>query len=404
MTASARRRRSSASRLLRDALDVTLRGGEREPVDATVDPRESADVLRLAEFHGVVPFLHVALAGTGHVDPALGEGLAAGYHQGIRTHLLAVQGLRTLQGMLADVTPWLVVKGPVLSSALYQRPDLRSYVDLDVLVPPGRFARAVESLEAQGCTLADRNWDLLRARMPAQLRVRLPSGLWVDLHWHLLNTPRLRQAFPIVADALFEEARDVDIAGVRVRTLGRTDTLVHLAAHACLGGGDRLRWVADLHQAVQHDAPHWDEVVARSRAQRLSLIVGTMLRRADRSLPLGVPKQVLDELGRRPGWAALTGAVDRLVPVERCSGRPTPARIVVRSTRGSVPASAAELARRSTRWLAGGASRDRRERDLDPSSPHSFLHAAGGSAGRAAYLRTVGTEPAQALGSEPATS
>ena len=43
--------------------------------------------------------------------------------------------------------PWLVFKGPVLSSSVYCDSGMRRYSDLDVLVPPDRFADAVAAME-----------------------------------------------------------------------------------------------------------------------------------------------------------------------------------------------------------------------------------------------------------------
>lgn len=373
---------------VRVALDLT-KGDSGGLVDR-LQGRSVVDLVQRAEHHGVGPAVHIALEGM-DVDPELGTRLAAAYHRAIRTHLRAVEGLRMLHDVLGSVAPWVVVKGPVLAGLLYRRPDIRSYVDLDIVVPPARFAEAVEALEEAGCGLADRNWELLRDQVPGELRVMLPSGLWIDLHWHLVNIAAERNAFRLDTDALITRSRWVSIPGltVPVRTLDQADTFLHLALHACLAGGDRLVWAADLHEAVRGDAPPWDLVVSRAREQQTALAVGAMLRRADRALPLGVPTEVLDDLMPPVGWAALTGAVDRLVPLETSTGRPSVSRIVMRATRSSGVASTAELVRRSARWVAGGAHREPRALDRDPSSPTSFLYEAGGVETRSAFFARV---------------
>ena len=49
-------------------------------------------------------------------------------------HLMALEDLRTLGGVLGDAdVPFLVVKGPVLAEHHYPAPDLRMYDDLDVV-------------------------------------------------------------------------------------------------------------------------------------------------------------------------------------------------------------------------------------------------------------------------------
>jgi hypothetical protein len=381
--------------ILMEALRVALRLETADPhrLRQLVQGDQPNALVSVAEHHGLLPALHVALR---DVDGLSAEVLAAttsGYHLGVRTHLQALDGLRTLQRVLDGEMPWVVMKGPVLAGLLYTRADVRSYVDLDVVVPPGRFRDAVEALEAAGCRLADRNWDRLRSQMPGELRVMLPSGLWIDLHWHLLNQPSQRSAFRLDADALLERSRVVALPGLAdpVRTLDPADTFLHLGLHACLAGGDRLSWAADLHQAVQHDAPPWDDVVTRARGQGTGLAVGVMVRRADAALPLGVPNEVLQELAPSRGWAAVTGAVDRRAPLEASFGRPSASRLVLRSTRATGRASTGELLRRSVAWVAGGARRERRTLDRDPSSPSSFLYEAGGAHARSAFFELVRT-------------
>lgn len=382
---------TKVDQLLVEAVRVALDHPDQAPhrLPALTRDLRSCDVVARAQHHGVTPALHLVLAGLSAVDDDLRAMLAADYHQSVRTHLLALDGLRTLTTMLADVTPWLVVKGPVLSSSIYQRPDLRRYVDLDVLVPPARFRDAVGALERQGCQLLDRNWEIAQRDQPGELRVMLPSGLSIDLHWHLFNRPGLRSTFPLDIDKLVETSRAVDVSGVQVRTLGRAATLVHLAVHACFSGGDRLSWAADLDQAIRHDQPPWDATVELAHRQRLGLVVGVMLRRCDRSIRLDVPEGVLERLAPRRGWAGLTSAIDAVTPIERCSGRPSVARIVLRATRRTGWASAAELSRRSASWVHGGARREHRPPDHDPTSPRSFLFETGGPAARAAYFDAV---------------
>lgn len=388
------------------ALQVALQvpGADRGGAAALLSVQAPAPLVAAAQHHGTLPALHVALEGVEGVAPDLLSAASAGYHAGIRTHLHAIDGLRLLHGALDGVTSWLVIKGPVLSGFVHRRPDLRRYVDLDVLVPPARFEAALDALLASGCALADRNWALLRDQVPGELRVMLPSGLWVDLHWHLLNRSTVRSAFTLDTDPLIARSRSVELAGLAtpVRTLDAADTFLHLALHACLSGGDRLSWAADLHEAVANDRPPWDEVVRRAERAGTSAAVAAMVRRADAAVPTGVPPEVLRRLGPAAPWRVVTGVADRLVPLADSSGRPSPARAVLRSTRATTASSAAELARRATGWVAGGARRERRSPDRDPTSPASFLHAAGGAPARRAYfeaVRTAGARPSDAQGS-----
>src|SRR4029453_10505026 len=68
------------------------------------------------------------------------------------SHHLVVRGVLSRVGAVLDAAgiPWLVFKGPVLSSSVYCDPGMRRYSDLDILVPPDRFPDAVIAMEAAG--------------------------------------------------------------------------------------------------------------------------------------------------------------------------------------------------------------------------------------------------------------
>src|SRR5262249_5413405 len=133
---------------------------------------------------------------------------------------------------------WLVLKGPALAHSVYPRPDLRQGVDLDVLVPPARFGDVLVALEAAGFTLLDRNWPLVAARVPGELRIRAPQGVLVDLHWAVLDDPALHRPFRLPVPGLLERARWLDRAGCCA--LSAVDQLVHLGVHGALSGANRL--------------------------------------------------------------------------------------------------------------------------------------------------------------------
>ena len=138
------------------------------------------------------------------------------------------------------------MKGPAIAERLYPSPDLRVYDDLDIVVAPADFSRAIDAFEASGLELLDRNWDLIRREGRGQLHLRLPLGTLADIHWHLLNREVVRNAFDVLVEPLFERARQIDLLGSPTRTLDPVDTLLHLGIHAALSGADRLLWLKDL--------------------------------------------------------------------------------------------------------------------------------------------------------------
>lgn len=367
----------------------TVISGDTDELTAAVAGRDLSTIPQLAELHGIAPAAFLALSEVAGTDPLVIDRLRSGYHRGVRAHLLALGGLDLVYDVLEPITPWLAVKGPVLAEAVYRRPDLRSYVDLDVVVSPNHFPAAVAALELAGCRVLDRNWRRLASERPGELRLVLPSGLLVDLHWHVLHQPRLRDAFSIDPFVVARRSCEVEIGGRCVRTLDPALTLVHLALHASLAGGDKLVWVMDLHQAVTNLETDWDAVVEVAQRTGAALPTAAMLDRARRVVAFEVPDTVMRTLRRSRAWASLVDGVTRTQPVERASGRPSLSRIVVRSTRSDGWSSVRELGHRARRWVADGARLHHQPAELDPTSPRSILFETGGVAERVRYMSAV---------------
>lgn len=310
---------------------------------ARTDP---AALAAAAEYHGVAPAIYGLVGSSSELPEGILAGLERAYRLQWQVQLRSLADLAEVVPVLGGLgVPWAVVKGPVLAEVVYDRSITRSYIDLDVLVHRSTLPDVLDALEASGAWVRDRNWTLVRSGMRGELTMGLRYGSALDLHWHLFNEPRVRRAFSVSIEELLARTRDVWVNGTRTPTLDPSDTLVHIAAHASLAGGNRLVWFKDLQQLIEHDAPDWDAVIRRSRASGLALLVATMLERSRRIFYADVPSNVLQALAPRFGWRAVVGLAGRLSPAERSFDRLLSTRTVVAATRRSTPASAAELAR-----------------------------------------------------------
>ncbi len=324
----------------------------------------------------------------GAVDPSLDRQLAEDVSSGLAQHMRALSALHDVSRALADVTStWAVVKGPVLSAHVYDRSDLRSYKDLDVLVRPSELGAALGALEAAGCTVLDRNWTMLGERAMGELHVLMPTGIIVDLHWSLFNRQALRRSFRAPTDELLDRSVPVDVAGLEVRTLDPLDTVVHLAVHAAMTGGDRLVWFKDLEQGLRH-VPDVDALAHRARRWRAQMPVAAMLARTRRLLGAELPDLDLDDLlGSRP-WSLVLRAVDARADVAAGGERGSMARLVSRSLRQDGASSALEAGRHVAGWVRKGSSGSNTA-DLGLAVPGSVLYDSGGDALRRRYLQSV---------------
>jgi Uncharacterised nucleotidyltransferase len=355
---------------------------------------ELAQLAQHAAWHRVVPFLAAAVRTSG---VAVSEEAVASLERTHATrtaaHMRVLADLDAVAASLsAGAVRFLVVKGPVLSEHLYPSPDLRTYEDLDLLIPPGSFEHAVDALRASGSVLLDRNWSLTRADTRGQLHFQLPMGTLADVHWHLLNRENVRDGFSITTDDLFERSREVVVAGRSVPTLDPVDTLLHVALHAALSGGDRLIWLKDIERAIAVDRPAWDDVIQRARAWKAGRSIAITLNRARRSLGAPVPDDSLGALFASPLWQGLSDRLDRRSPTERSVGRESPAVFWAQLTRDSGVATARAVLHRASRRLRAMAH--------GGSSPGAIFTSSGTEEDQRTFLQRVASEDSRSGGTE----
>jgi hypothetical protein len=130
--------------------------------------------------------------------------------------------------------PYRALKGPVLAHTVYADPALRSFGDIDVLVPPGRFDDAIEALRVLGF---ERRFVEPRAGFDARFTkgacLERTDGLEVDLHRTLAPGAfgvRLAQC-----DFFASSPQLLDFGGVAVSGIDATSAFVHACFHAALG-------------------------------------------------------------------------------------------------------------------------------------------------------------------------
>jgi hypothetical protein len=352
-----------------------------------------APLLQLARHHRVLPFVHRDLREAGGVDVRTMQALDRHAVTQTANQMRIVNDLAGFAALLAPLeVQWITFKGPVLAQRCYDRPELRTYGDLDLLIAREDFPQVVTYLQGSGVTVIDRNWTLIRRERRGQLHLTLAMGTVADLHWHLLNRAVVRDSFDVDMGAVLTRTRTVVVSGVEVETLSAVDTVVHLALHAALAGGDRLIWMKDLERSIAAESLEWDEVVARAFAWQAGAAVASTLQRARDVLGAQVPVWVLRDLEPSSARRRVGAAFDHWWPTERAEGDLTPAALWPQVVRDGHVATAGSIARRAARRPAnalrrafGGAGRDH--------EPAAVLHPSGGEDVRADYLRDVTDEP-----------
>ena len=140
--------------------------------------------------------------------------------------------------------------------------------------------------------------------------------------------------------------------GLRARTLDPEDTVIHLALHAVVSGGNRLVWVKDIEQAVlvgsQDGSLDWGTLIDRRRSAGAGLPVGTMLAQTSRILGTPVPDRVLRHLSAGRAWSRVAQAAERVSGFDAPSTY-APNYVVVRSSRRRLVSSLSQVAYHAAR-------------------------------------------------------
>ena len=245
------------------------------------------DILRLAEFHRLLPLLdrHLEEAEPEAVPAPVRAVLQARRHAGRLRETLLVGALHSLLAQFAAAgIAALPYKGPALAAQVYGDAFLRPCSDLDILIPPPDILRVKALLLAQGYQsqhqFADAAEEAAHLQTDCEYNfIRPADQLLVEVHWRFRP-----QSFPFPLDLeeLWGRRETISLAGVPVPTLAWGDYLLLLCVHGAKHRWERLIWVCDIAEIVRahRDLP-WGEI--RARAERLGcgriLLLGLLLAR-----------------------------------------------------------------------------------------------------------------------------
>ncbi|MFQ5494598.1 MAG: nucleotidyltransferase family protein [Phycisphaerae bacterium] len=205
----------------------------------------------------------------------------------------------------------MLLKGAALQRTVYHRPGLRPMCDVDLLVRYRSAVDAVGVLVDQGCRLG---MELVGDDFFAtyyferELMTASPTPLRIDLHARPFRP--LPTARTVPDNALWSDARTVEVGKVPVRIPRVELMFLHLAVHAAFHGCDRLLWLYDLKRVAGEagDAMDWSLITRRACDWRLSLPLLFALEKTGELLGPVCPHHVIATLrSHRTGWK------DRLV-------------------------------------------------------------------------------------------
>lgn len=184
------------------------------------------------------------------------------------------------------------VKGAALAVTVYERPGLRPFGDLDLLVAPDSVPGADRALVARGFR-RDPATDTMAANYERPERT---GPLAIDLHWDFVQRNGPQAAVEIPVGEIVSRARRA--GGLPVPA--PEDGLLLAAANLVRSRLDRFILLVDFARLAAAD-PRWDHVLERAAAWRLKTSLWLGLSLAAGHLDAPVPADVLRVLAP-PRW------------------------------------------------------------------------------------------------------
>lgn len=247
--------------LLLNALKAAVHNKKAEP--GVLPPETQTELLRQAVRHGVLPLVFDAYGDA--LKPARQTVFCQTAEQILKTRSF-LQLYRKLREM--KLHP-LVLKGPVCA-AMYPKPELRLFSDIDMLAFSDEFDRTRDALLQLGCRLVGESAD------PLEQTFYLPgSPLILELHG---------EAFPENdayghMNAFFApeklRTKTVSVQGEEIYTLGANETFLYLLCHSLkhfLHGGCGIRAVCDLLLFAEKHEKELDALYLRRCCEKLSAL------------------------------------------------------------------------------------------------------------------------------------
>ena len=237
-------------------------------------PRSDPDwqaVARLAADQAVGPLLYAALRGQAWAPGWLAADLRRAYDlNGLRNALLIRELANALAHLRTEGIPTIVLKGAALAENIYANIALRPMLDLDVLVHREDAPAALAALAALGYAREHaeaRPGLALDYECEVMLRKPGRPEIILELHWGILDSPRLQRTLPMAW--FWQAAVPARIDGRPAAMFGPEAQMLHLCTHLALHHrGEGLLWQHDIVEILHRYGRDldWDALLDRAES------------------------------------------------------------------------------------------------------------------------------------------
>ena len=271
-----------------------------------------SEVLRLAEYHGVLPLAARNLIEVARgLPPEVERSLRSAYEANLRRSLwFAAELARIMQHFERRQLRAVPYKGPALAQLIYGDLSLRSFSDLDFLISPVDFDRAKQALAEIGYRpAADLTPDVERFWLRTGYERSFDSAAGknlVELQWALL--PHF-YAVDLRVEDLLARAGTAVVGEREVLCLSPEDSLLVLCLHAAKHLWTRLIWLSDIAETLRsYSGTHtidYSLVFSRARALGIARILAVSVWLVKNVLQTEIPQPAEEIIAADPRAHAL---------------------------------------------------------------------------------------------------
>jgi hypothetical protein len=199
--------------------------------------------------------------------------------------------------------PILFFKGPTLSIQLHGDIYSRRFNDIDFLIHPDQFNRAVELLQSEGYFPSQPlPTKLIATENHYQFKHNVRQSS-VELHWALT---KVFLRFPLSFEMLSESAVQIEVLGTPVYAPSPEDMILFLCVHGTKHNWDRLAWLVDIVAFLRaYPTFDWESTLRRAESLYISRMVLVALYLASHLLHAELPDTVSRRIAAQPKIAQL---------------------------------------------------------------------------------------------------
>ena len=286
-------------------------------------------LIALARFHRVEGIVWNWLTASGAATPGsvlheLSSDAAAIASRNLR----AAAECRDLQSDFRSAEiPLLFLKGLAVGAIAYRNAALKSAIDIDILVDPANLPEAAELLRSRAYSVVipgnPKAVDAWHGRSKETVWVSGTTGLQIDLHTHVADTPRLIPTIDVHSPRQSVAIRP----DISLDTFADDELFAYLAVHGAWAAWYRLKWIADFAGFVDGRSPDdLERLYQRSLELGAGRATGQGLLLADRLFgTLRSTGELRERLERDRTTSSLAKAAFRILADEK--GEPTERRL-----------------------------------------------------------------------------